>query len=120
MGNKGFRDLRVWQAAKDLAVDIYAITADGKFAKDFSLRDQIRRAAVSIPSNIAEGDERDTDRDSVRFFYIAKGSAAELLTQALIAHEIGYIDQQVFAAIEAKCGDIAAMLSKLISARVKS
>lgn len=94
MGNKGFRDLRVWQTSKELAVQIYSMTSDGKFTRDFGLRDQMRRSAISISSNIAEGDERDTDRESVRFFFIAKGSTAELLTQTIIAHEIGYIDEQ--------------------------
>jgi len=63
MGN--FRELKVWVKARDLAVQIYRITAAGEFGRDFGLRDQIRRAAVSIPSNIAEGDELDTDRQSV-------------------------------------------------------
>ena len=68
MGKKGFRDLMVWQRSKDLAVFIYQITCIGPISKDYSLRDQIRRSVVSIPSNITEGDERDTDRDSIRFF----------------------------------------------------
>jgi len=58
VGKGGFKELRVWQKGKDLAVYIYQITNTGDFAKDYSLRDQIRRAVVSIPSNIAEGDER--------------------------------------------------------------
>ena len=73
MGNKGFQNLQVWQKSKNLAVQIYKITSSGKLEKDFGLRDQIRRSAISVPSNIAEGDERDTDKDSVRFFFIAKG-----------------------------------------------
>ena len=73
-----------------MAVSIYKITADGDLAKDFGLKDQLRRAAISIPSNLAEGDERDTDKDAVRFFYIAKGSIAELRTQLQIAFEICY------------------------------
>lgn len=77
----------------------------------------MRRAAVSIPSNIAEGDERDTDRDAVRFFYIAKGSAAELLTQSIIAKEVGCLEQSEFAEIEQKCTHIAKMLAKLIASR---
>jgi four helix bundle protein len=81
MGKKGFKDLVVWQKAKDLAVIIYRISNKTLLSKDFSLRDQIRRSAVSIASNIAEGDERDTDKESVRFFFIAKGSLAELRTQ---------------------------------------
>ena len=92
MGKKGFRDLRVWEEGKALAVYVYQVTDAGAFRQDFGLRDQMRRAAVSIPSNVAEGDERNTDRDAVRFFYMAKGSSAEVLTQALIAFEIGYLD----------------------------
>ena len=68
-----FQDLKVWKRSKDLAVYIYKLTTKGKFAKDYSLRDQIRRAGVSIPSNLAEGDELGTDKQAVRHFYIAKG-----------------------------------------------
>jgi four helix bundle protein len=120
MGDSGFRSLRVWQDAKSLAVHIYNVTSTDKFLRDFGLRDQMRRAAVSIPSNIAEGDERDTDRDSVRFLYMAKGSAAELLTQSIIAHEIGYIELPVFTELEMRCSEIAKMLARLIAARSKS
>ncbi len=82
----GFRQLNVWQRSKKLAVEIYRLTQTERFSRDFGLRDQIRRAAVSIPSNAAEGDERGTNREAVRFFYIAKGSLAELETQLEIAH----------------------------------
>ena len=85
MGKKGFKDLVVWQKARDLAVIIYRISNKTPLSKDFSLRDQMRRSAVSIASNIAEGDERDTDKESVRFLFIAKGSLAELRTQLEIA-----------------------------------
>ena len=64
-----FQDLKVWQRAKDLAVFVYKITNGGQFAKDFGLRDQIRRAAVSIPSNISEGDENGTNKQAINFFY---------------------------------------------------
>jgi len=84
MGN-GFKNLKVWPEAKRLAVAVYRMSSTGPLAKDFGLRDQLRRAAVSVPSNIAEGDERDTDKDSIRCFYIAKGSLAELRTQLEIA-----------------------------------
>lgn len=80
-----FRELKVWQKAKDLAVYLYKLTMKGAFAKDYGLRDQIRRAGVSIPSNIAEGDEFDTNKQAIKFFYIAKGSSAEVLIQAIIA-----------------------------------
>ena len=84
MGN-GFKDLSVWQKSRDLAVNMYKLTNKGPFKHDFGLRDQVRRAAVSIASNIAEGDERDTNKEAIRFFYISKGSLAELRTQMEIA-----------------------------------
>ena len=112
-----FEDLRVWQKAKDLAVFIYKLTAHGKYSKDFGLRDQIRRAAVSVPSNIAEGDELDSDKQSVRHFYIAKGSSAEVLTQAIISYEIDYITKETYNHIEQECKGISSMLMKLIKAR---
>lgn len=115
MGN--FEDLRVWQRGKELAVFIYNLTGRGAFVKDYGLRDQIRRAAVSIPSNVAEGDELDTDRQAVKFFYIAKVSSAELRTQVIIAHEIGYLRKEHFDHIKNECQTISGMLTKLIQAR---
>jgi four helix bundle protein len=85
--------------------------------KDFGLRDQIRRSAVSIPSNIAEGDERDTDKESIRFFYIAKGALAELRTQLQIAHEIGYICEDLFSSLDGRYERLAKMIGALIRAR---
>ena len=117
MGVKGFRGLIVWQRAKDLAVDIYKLTSDGRLNRDFGLRDQIRRSAVSIASNLAEGDERDTDKESIRFFFIAKGSLAELITQIQIAHEIGYLEKQTHARIESECDVLGRMIGKLIKVR---
>lgn len=115
MGN--FKKLKVWQRAKELAIFIYNITGHGKFEKDYYLRDQVRRAVVSIPSNIAEGDELGTDRQSAKFFYIAKGSAAELLTQIIIAHEVGYLTEGHFNHVNDECRIISSMLTKLIQAR---
>ena len=114
---KGFKELLVWQKASDLAVLIYKITNENEFKKDFGLRDQVRRSAVSVPSNIAEGDERDTDKESVRFFFIAKGSLAELRTQMEIAYKIGYIDENLFKGIEDKALEIGKMLGALIKSR---
>jgi len=115
-----FRDLKVWQRAKDLAVYLYRLTGKGAFAKDYSLRDQIRRAGVSIPSNIAEGDELSSDKQAIRFFYIAKGSSAEVLTQAIIAFEIGYINKKEFMYVEGECKAVSGMLMRLIRSRSKS
>ncbi len=117
MGRKGFKDLLVWQKAKELTVIIYKETGTGTLSRDFGLRDQIRRSAVSIPSNIAEGDERDTDKESIRFFYIAKGSLAELRTQLQIAYEIGYLAKQTYESIDSECEILGKMIGKLIKAR---
>src|SRR4030067_3825124 len=116
---KGFRELKVWQMAKDLAVQIYSLTHAGAFSKDFGLRDQIRRAALSVASNIAEGDERDTNKDAVRFLYMAKGSLAEVLTQTIIAKEIGYLQESDYKPIMDECEAIGKMLGSLIKARTK-
>lgn len=115
MGN--FQKLRVWQLAKDLAVKIYKLTVNKEFVKDFGFKDQIQRSSVSIPSNIAEGDELETDKQSVKFFYIAKASSAELLTQIIIGNEIGYIDKAKAEQLMSECRIISVMLTKLIKAR---
>lgn len=77
----------------------------------------MRCTAVSVCSNISKGDERDTDKDSVRFFYIAKGSLAELITQLEIGNEIGYISKEQTTNLEIECTNIANMLGALIKAR---
>jgi four helix bundle protein len=117
MGN--FRKLRVWQIAKELAVKIYLLTSVSTLSKDFGLKDQIQRSAVSISANIAEGDELGTDKQSVRHFYIAKGSSAELQTLLIIAKEINYIENETMENLVNECIIISVMLSKLINARSK-
>ena len=114
-----FQDLKVWQRAKDLAVYVYRLSSEGAFLKDYGLREQMRRAGVSIPSNIAEGDELGSDKQAVRYFYTAKGSSAELLTQAIIASEVEYLSRDGFAHIESECQGISSMLTRLIQARSK-
>jgi four helix bundle protein len=115
MGN--FRKLLVWQKSKDLVVKIYQIVKTNPISKDYGLKDQIQRAAVSIPANIAEGDELDTDKQSVRHFYIAKGSAAELQTLLIIANETGLLESEIMEYHVNECKIISAMLSKIIKAR---
>ena len=118
MGKQGFRGLRVWQEAKTLAVDIYAATrSSSELGRDFSLRDQMQRSAVSICSNIAEGDERDSDKDAVRFFYIAKGSAAELITQLEIARDAGLLVAAVAEPLIERSEVVSRKLGALIQAR---
>jgi four helix bundle protein len=113
MGN-GFKRLTVWITAKALAVDVCRTTDS---LRDFALRDQIRRSAVSVPSNIAEGDERGTDKDSVRFFYIAKGSLAELITQLEIASDIGLLAAEAKRSLTEQADTLAHQLGALIKAR---
>jgi len=109
MSEYGYRNLLVWQKAKALAVEVYQLTKTETIRRDFSLIDQMRRSAVSVQSNIAEGDERKSDKDSVRFFHIAKGSLAEPSTQLEIAHDVGY-----FTSAQVELGK---MLGSLIRAR---
>jgi four helix bundle protein len=120
MGKKGFRELIVWQKAKDLAVTIYRVSEEGALSRDYGLCDQIRRSAVSVASNLAEGDERDTDKESVRFFYIAKGSLAELRTQLQIAFETGRLDKAFYETVEADCETLGKMIGSLIQSRRNS
>ena len=117
MGN--FKELKVWQQSKKLAVNIYKLTEEGAFIKDFGLKDQIRRASISVPSNIAEGDNLDTDKQSIRHFYIARGSVAEMRTQLLIGMEIGYITENQYYSLEMECEQTSAMLTALIKYRSK-
>lgn len=114
MSSTDFKKLIVWQKSKDLAVDIYRITSIGKLSKDYSLTDQMRRAAVSIPSNIAEGNDRSTEKELIKYLYISKGSLSELLTQLEIAKEIDYIDEEKYSEIEIKCIEVSKMLGGLI------
>lgn len=109
-----FEDLDCWQEATSLAVEVYKASKDGEFSRDFGFRDQLRRAAVSIASNIAEGKERETVPEFLRYLYIAKGSAGELKTQLLIAREVGYLDSDHYASLRGKVEKISAMVGALI------
>lgn len=117
MNDYGFRSLLVWQKAKTLATDAYRLTGSGPVRRDYSLADQIRRSAVSVPSNIAEVDERSSDRDFTRFFYIAKGSLAELATQLEIGCEVGYFTKAQVEPLISRAIELGKMLGALIRAR---
>jgi four helix bundle protein len=91
-----FEDMDAWLSARKLTREIYEITNEGSFARDFGLCDQIRRAAVSVMSNIAEGYERGTNREFIQFLFIAKGSAGEVRSQLYIALDLGYIAKEKF------------------------
>ena len=110
-----FEDIKAWQAARDLVSAIYRVTAQGQFAKDFGLRDQVRRASVSVMSNIAEGFERSSDREFRRFLYIAKGSAGEVRSHLFVAVDLGYITAEEFSDLRTKSEEVAKSLSGFIT-----
>ena len=114
MGNKieKFEDLKIWQDSVTIAVEIYALFKD---SKDFGFRDQIQRSSVSVPSNIAEGYDRQTNNEFIRFLRIAKASCAELRTQLIIAQRVGMV-KDVDALIE-RTKSLSAMIQKLITYR---
>lgn len=88
-----FQELTIWKESVRLTKDVYSITNKAEFSKDFALRDQVRRAMISISSNIVEGFERNNNNEFIRFLLIAKGSAGEARSQLIIAHEIGYLNK---------------------------
>jgi four helix bundle protein len=94
---KRFEDVEAWKQGRELTRRIYQITSQSKFTRDYALRDQIRRAAISITSNIAEGFDRGGNREFVQFLAIARGSASELKSQLYTALDAGYVDQKEFA-----------------------
>lgn len=99
-GIKRFEDLIAWQKSRELTREVYALTSRQAFSRDFGLRDQIRRAAVSVMSNIAEGFERNGSREFHQFLVIAKGSCAEVRSQLYTALDIGYIDNSEFHQVQ--------------------
>ncbi len=109
-----FKHLEVWKKACNLSGEIYKIT---KPLNDWGFRDQITRAGLSIPSNIAEGVERPTNKDQIRFLYISRSSGAEVITQLYIGIEIGYIDKDIGLHLIKEIESIAAMTLALIKSK---
>lgn len=93
---RSFEDLIVWQKAIEFVKQVYVITGQGDLRRDFGLRDQMRRAAVSIPTNIAEGFERASRKEYLLFLNIAKGSAGETRSLFRVALEVGYFDKATY------------------------
>ena len=106
-----FEDLVAWQKARKLAAEIYRVTSEGRFSKDFGLRDQIRRASVSVMSNLAEGFDRGGRGEFHQFLMIAKGSCAEVRSQLYVALDAHYLSQELFE----KLSDMAEELSRVIN-----
>ena len=112
---KSYKELIVWQKSIDLVTKIYRITKDFPKAELYGLVSQMRRSAVSIPSNIAEGFQRNSTKEYLQFLYIARGSAAELETQIDISKRLKYIEALKLKDIEELLTEVFKMLSSLIS-----
>ena len=110
-----FEELKIWQIAREIAKCVYALTRSGEFAKDFGLKDQIQRAAVSIGSNIAEGFERDSNSELMKFLSYAKGSAGEARSQLQTAQDVGYVTEEDFAELYELLTSESRMISRFQS-----
>jgi four helix bundle protein len=110
------RELIVWQKALSLAVEVHQATEEFPKAERFGLVAQLRRAAVSVPSNIAEGSARRTTRDFLAFLHVARGSLTEVETQLLIAQRVGYLPENGYRTLESLCGEVGRLLTAVIAA----
>jgi four helix bundle protein len=112
---KNFKELKVWQKAYQLCLEVYRVTR--KFPKEeiYGLTSQVRRSAVSIPSNIAEGYGRKTTREYIQSLYIAYGSNCELETQILLSGDLGFIGKEDLLGLQKEIGDVERMLKGLIN-----
>lgn len=113
MGN--FKELLVWKKSIELVTEIYEITATFPSEEKFGLVSQIRRAAVSIPSNIAEGNSRRSSADYIQFLKIARGSGAEVETQIIISKNLGFIEEAKCEELTLKITEIMKMINGLIN-----
>jgi four helix bundle protein len=110
-----FEEIEAWQTARELTKLIYMLTDDGKFARDFGLKDQIRRASVSIMSNIAEGFESQTQAQFIRYLGIAKASAGEVRSQLYVTSDLEYITQEQFTKAFAMAEKASRQTARFIS-----
>lgn len=111
---RNYKDLKVWQRSYELCIEIYKTTKGFPKEETYGLTSQIRRAAVSVPSNIAEGYGRKTTPDYIRSLYIAYGSNCELETQILLSGDLGYIEAVEFKKLQDGIGEVERMLKALI------
>jgi len=109
-----FEDIEAWKKARNLVKEIYSVTSKGHFVKDYSLKEQIRRASVSIVSNIAEGFSRQTDREFIQFLYMAKGSVSEVQSQLYVASDLDYLRKDEFSKLYNDADEVAKLISGFI------
>lgn len=114
MKTKDYKDLIVYQKAYDLALEIYKITRDFPKEEQFGLISQMRRAAISVPSNIAEGYRRKTKNEYVQFLHISYGSLGELKTQLEISNDLGFISKENFETIMSLESEVSKLLNSII------
>jgi four helix bundle protein len=112
---KRFEDIKAWQRARELVQIVYQISSTGEFTKAFGLRDQFRRAAVSVMSNIAEGFARKGDRDFACFFDISRVSSVEVQSSLYVAMDAGYIKREEFEKLYGIADEVISMISGLYS-----
>ena len=112
---KDFEDLTIFQMARNLCKGVYAITKEGEFRMDSRFVQQIHAAAGSIMDNIAEGFERDGNKEFVNFLYIAKGSCGEVRSQIIRASDVGFIDDETAKKLYNDCVRISKAINKLIT-----
>lgn len=110
---RSYRDLKVWQLGMELVTAVYEVTRSFPKAEVFGLTSQVQRAAVSIPSNIAEGHARCGTREFLHFITIALGSLAETETQLLVAHRLEYVDNEALGSLMKRCDQVGKMLRAL-------
>ncbi|MCD4678823.1 MAG: four helix bundle protein [Bacteroidales bacterium] len=109
-----FEDIKAWQNARKLVVDIYKATKQQEFSRDYGLKDQIQRTAVSVMSNIAEGYERNSKKEFIRFLYISRGSAGEVRSLLYVANDLNYIDKEFFDQLSDSVLKISCQIYRLI------
>jgi len=110
-----FEDLPIWKESIDLGREIYLLTSSGRFEKDYSFKDQIRRAVISISSNIAEGFERSNNNEFLRFLLIAKGSVGEVRSQLYLSLALDYVNKNTFDKLNIRLESLAKQIGSFIS-----
>lgn len=109
-----FEDLEIWRDSLTITKELYDVTSEQRFSRDFALRDQLRRAIVSVSSNIVEGFEKSNNNEFIRYLKIAKGSSGEVKNQVYVAHAVGYIDKERLDDLLSKLNNLSSKIASLI------
>lgn len=115
-----FQDLNIWKLSLKVTKQIYILTSNEKFSKDFSFRDQIRRATLSISSNIVEGFEKNNNNEFIRYLKIVKGSIGEVKNQLIVALEIGHLNRSEYDSVFSNVDILARQSASFISYLLKT